>query len=343
MARTVIWFNRTFNHVRGALELIRAGDAQGRFSSLCTHPNPHFTGFLSADESELEPAQLEPQAYVDFCLALCERRGVGIFYPGHHAGVIAARRAEFEAMGVRVISVGNADALDALEDKARFYLSHAQDVVPGPDAICVRSHEEYSAACAILRARHGTIAIKPSIGVYGIGFRVIDDRRRALDHILKGVAYHVAVADLDRELLASGTFAPLLVMEYLPGHEYSVDCLASHGQLKVAIARRKEKATGAGQLIVDSAGILDACRALASRYSLNAIFNVQFKENAAGELRLLEVNARMSGGTAMACLAGPNLPYLAMQDALGELEDGDIPAIAYGLRVGEYHHAAVLR
>ena len=124
---------------------------------------------------------------------------------------------------------------------------------------------------------------------------------------------------------------------------HRLDCLASHGQLKVAIARRKEKATGAGQLIVDSAGILDACRALASRYSLNAIFNVQFKENAAGELRLLEVNARMSGGTAMACLAGPNLPYLAMQDALGELEDGDIPAIAYGLRVGEYHQAAVLR
>jgi carbamoylphosphate synthase large subunit len=342
MTRTLVWFNRTFNHVRGALELIRAGDAQGRFSTLCTHPNPHFTGFLAADDSEVEPTQLDAQAYVDWCLALCERRGVGIFYAGHHASAIAARQAGFEARGVRLVVAGNADALDALEDKAGFYASHAGDAVPGPETICVRSYEEYAAACATLRARHPMIAVKPSVGVYGIGFRVIDERRRALDHILKGIDYHVAATDLDRELQAAGTFAPLLVMEYLPGHEYSVDCLASQGELKVAIARRKEKGTAAGQVIVDSPAIQAACRALAARYGLNAIFNVQFKENAAGELRLLEVNARMSGGTAMACLAGPNLPYLAMKAALGELEDGDVPAIAYGLRVGEIQRAVVL-
>ena len=342
MTCTVVWFNRTFSHVRGALELIRAGDAHGRFSTLCTHPNPHFTGFLAADASELEPSRLEAEAYVEFCLDLCERRGVGVFYPGHHASAIAARHGEFEVRGVRLILAGSADALGALEDKAGFYRDHAQDAVPGPESICVQSHEQYSAASASLRARHPMIAVKPSVGVYGVGFRVIDESRRALDHILKGIDYHVAAADLERELQAAGSFAPLLVMEYLPGHEYSVDCLASDGQLKVAIPRRKEKGTGAGQVIVNSPAILDACRALASRYRLNAIFNVQFKEDAAGELRLLEVNARMSGGTAMACLAGPNLPYLAVKAALGELEDDDIPAIAYGLRVGEYQRAAVL-
>ena len=59
---TRVWFNRTFSHVRGALELIRAGDAHGRFSTLCTHPNPHFTGFLAADASELERLRAQRHA-----------------------------------------------------------------------------------------------------------------------------------------------------------------------------------------------------------------------------------------------------------------------------------------
>jgi len=342
MQRTIVWFNRTFNHVRGALELVHVGDTQSRFSTLCTHPNPHFTGFLAADQTELEPTGLDSRAYVNYCLNLCSRRDVRIFYPGHYAGAITARRAEFEDLGVRLISVAHHDILSSLEDKSRFYKAHAKDAVPGPDAICVRTYEEFVAACSWLRERYSALSIKPSVGVFGIGFRIIDDKRRALDHILKGIEHHVAAADLDRELKVAGTFPPLLVMEYLSGHEYSVDCLAVNGELKVAVARRKEKGIGAGQLIVDMPEIQNTCRRLTEQYGLNAIFNVQFKEDSEGRMHLLEVNARMSGGIAMACLAGPNLPYLAITEALGELDAEEISAISYGLRVGDHHHAAVL-
>lgn len=342
MVRTTVWFNRTFNHVRGALELVRAGDSQGRFATLCTHPNPFFTGFLSADQCEIERPVVDSQSYVDYCLELGERRRVGVFFPGHNVVAIMARAAEFKAKGIRLISVAKPDVLLALADKALFYDAHANDAISGPDSICVRTHDEYVAACRELKHRYPTLAIKPCLGVYGIGFRVIDYRRSALHHMLKGIEYHVAAADLERELKDAGQFQPILVMEYLPGREYSVDCLAVHGDLQVAIARRKEKGGRGGQVIVDLPEIQEVCQRLAKQYGLNSIFNVQFREDLVGRLRLLEVNARMSGGIAMACLAGPNLPHLAVQAAIGELDPKAIPATRYGLRVGEYLQAAIL-
>lgn len=342
MQQITIWFNRTFSHVRPAIELIHAADTEQRFRTICSHENPNFPGFSAASYSEREPADLDSDAYVDYCLDFCQRNQVDIFYPGRGAGAIALRRAEFAALNTRLILVADDAALTALEEKAQFYLDQANAEVSGPETIMVQSYAEYQQAHATLRSRHAALCIKPSVGVYGIGFRIIDERRKALDHILKGIDFHVASTDLDRELSSMQRFKPLLVMEYLSGHEYSVDCLASDGRLLVAVARRKERSTGAGQTIVDDPLIVRACERLALEYGLNAIFNVQFKEDGEGRLRVLEINARMSGGSAMACLAGPNLPHLAVLDALGELDQQHIPAVKHGLRVGEYRQAVVL-
>ena len=69
---------------------------------------------------------------------------------------------------------------------------------------------------------------------------------------------------------------------------------------------------GQGQTIDLRDDILESTRQLTAAYGLNGVFNVQFREGQNG-LGLLEINPRMSGGIAMACLAGPNLPYLALR------------------------------
>jgi hypothetical protein len=49
----------------------------------------------------------------------------------------------------------------------------------------------------------------------------------------------------------------------------------------------------------------------------------------------------MSGGIGMSCLAGPNLPYLAVLDALEGVDDEQIMPIKVGLRVGEVQQAVL--
>jgi len=59
-------------------------------------------------------------------------------------------------------------------------------------------------------------------------------------------------------------------------------------------------------------------------------------------LRVLEINPRMSGGIGMACLAGPNLPYLGLVVFDRGRDAACVPAIADGLRVGEMNKAVRL-
>jgi carbamoylphosphate synthase large subunit len=87
--------------------------------------------------------------------------------------------------------------------------------------------------------------------------------------------------------------------------------------------------------------ILESCHMLAEEEALNAIFNAQFRLSADGTLKLLEVNPRMSGGIAMSCMAGPNLPYLAVLDAFEGVNDGQITATNVGARVGEVRQAVL--
>jgi hypothetical protein len=336
-----LWFNKTFSHIRSAIALIREGDKGNTFRIICSHTNSHFEGFLEADEIALEPAGAIGQVYLAFCLDFCRQNNIHLFYPGKEAALIGANYGLFKEIGTTVISVGTQQALERIHNKALFYEKYQSAVVPTPDFAEVNSVESFTAAYGRLKVQHPVLSIKPAISVYGIGFRIIDEHRTALEHMLGGIDYHVALSDLQREFERVEDFKPLLLMEYLGGHEYSVDCLASNGQLRCAIQRRKNFESSGGQVIENRMDIFEACQRLAKDEALNAIFNAQFRVSSDGKLKLLEINPRMSGGIAMSCLAGPNLPYLAVLDALEGVNDDQIPEVKVGTKIGEVRKAVV--
>ena len=109
------------------------------------------------------------------------------------------------------------------------------------------------------------------------------------------------------------------------------------------MARKKLPQPGYGQVIEVRADIVESCAKLAADFGLSGMFNVQFREGQ-GSLRLLEINARASGGIGMACLAGPNLPYLALISFI-DGHQGFTPeqlAVRDGMRVGELGTAVAL-
>jgi len=108
-----------------------------------------------------------------------------------------------------------------------------------------------------------------------------------------------------------------------------------------AVARRKSAQSGSGQRIDQRDDILQATASLARAYGLNGYFNVQFRE-AAGKPRLLEINPRMSGGIGMACVAGPNLPYIALRGFADGFDRVEVAPVRNGIRVGELSQALEL-
>ncbi|MET0580910.1 MAG: ATP-grasp domain-containing protein, partial [Pseudoxanthomonas sp.] len=85
----------------------------------------------------------------------------------------------------------------------------------------------------------------------------------------------------------------------------------------------------------DNPLLLAHAQSLVERFGLNGMINVQFKEDAHGRPRLLEINPRASGGVAMSCLSGINLPYLALRGFVDGYDGLAIPPARFGQRVTE--------
>lgn len=336
-----VWFNKTFSSVGAAIRLIREADKVGDYQIVCSSTNPHSPAFLTAHESAIEPSGFHGQNYLAWCLDFCKTQHIGIFIPGKEASLISAERRQFEAQGTRVLCAASQAVLDLLHDKAQFYQSVRCNTPPA-DFYVVQTAKEFNEAYYKLRENHAKLCIKPSMSVYGLGFSVIDEQRSSAQLLLEGTQYHIGLEDLQRGFEAMQIFRPMLVMEYLDGHEFSVDCVGNNGELICAVARKKPLIAGPGQIIDTREDVLESVRQLTTAYGLNGCFNVQFREGQNG-LGLLEINPRMSGGIAMACLAGPNLPYLALVGFDRGFNHLKIPPISAGVRVGELTHAILLQ
>jgi carbamoylphosphate synthase large subunit len=329
-----VWFNRTFSSVYAAIKLIREADLDGRFHLIYSNANPHTTASQVAHEFHIEPTGMEVHEYIDWCLAFCRENRVDIFIPGKHSTALAGTHARFAAQGTRVLSAASEDTLELIHDKARFYASVDLARAPVADFRVFEDLAQFDAAYAELRQVHNTLCVKPSNSVFGLGFSILDEERSSAALLLAGTQYHIGLEDMRRGLAELGAFRTMLLMEYLDGHEYSVDCVGDQGRLVCAVARKKPMQAGRGQLIDMREDILEATARLTATHGLNGCFNVQYREG--GErLRLLEINPRMSGGIGMACVAGPNLPWIALSGFADGFDQVTVTPVRDGIRVAE--------
>ena len=227
------------------------------------------------------------------------------------------------------------------EDKARFYATIAPSVAPAPRFIAVRNASEFSAAVATLRADGCEVCLKPAASTGGLGFRILDDGRSDLRNLFGGENIRITTALATHILAQEEEFRPLLIMEYLSGAEYSVDCLAASGRLLCAVPRRKPSRIGGAQFLEDRTELISLSKRVAAAYELDGIFNVQVRY-LNGIAKVLEINARMSGGVYFACLSGVDLPAWAIALAAGTASPTDVPQPQFGIAVHQQYREFVL-
>jgi hypothetical protein len=117
-------------------------------------------------------------------------------------------------------------------------------------------------------------------------------------------------------------------MELLDSPEISVDCYKSK-QGFIAICREKIKDTRV-QRIYYNEEISKICEKIGDIFNFRFPFNVQFRvahneiSNKIENLRLLEINPRMSGGTYYSTLFDMNICNVCLCDVLNKVDEYDI-------------------
>jgi carbamoylphosphate synthase large subunit len=335
---TAIWFNQGFSGVRDALQMIREG-AGDRARLLASHSDAHSPVFDAADLGFIEPA-LKGAAYVDYCLDICRQQSVDLFVPQGGRKLIAARKAEFAAIGTQVALVADAKTLALVDDKARFYNVAMDAGIAMPWTREIGDADEFDGALAELGARGLPACVKPPIGVFASGFWQLDERQSLFSTLMDAESHVMSPAAMRVAIAAETTPVRLLVLEFLPGDEWSVDCVAKDGRLVVGVGRRKYERA---QLLEVDGPIFDIAAQAIKTFGLSGLINVQCRASADPEdLRLLEVNTRMSGGCLYTRYAGVNLPWLHVALELGWIDEADVPTPIGGAIVGPSAEARLI-
>ncbi len=309
-----IWLNRNYSTAVHLLEMLRNNPSSTPVRLFGSHVDAAAPMLTACDQRLPEPSPDEP-GFVEAMLQTCLRWNIDVLLPVAGQSLIAHRADEFSSIGTALICPP-AQAIDLLADKAATYRALPGSALVPPWRV-VRSAAQFDQAVDELDGwwtPDRPLIVKPTAGVGADGVRFLTRTEPGLASLLGPVGPSVGIATFRRALAAATDVPALLVMPYLDGPETSVDVLASGGRTLAAIPRSK---VGRQRVLGGDPVLPGLAAEMVEHFSLDGLVNVQFR-SFQGRPTLLEINTRPSGGLYQTALAGVNLPWAAVQLALGE-------------------------
>lgn len=334
MRKVTVWFNRGLSQTVHLIKGIRQSLQQGEeMRFICTHISADAAVAEVADKFEIEPTG-SAAAYVEWALEFAKREKVDVLIPHSYTIALSAACDQFAAFGCRVIVAGDAATISLLKSKSELYdvVREAGSLdIEIPPYTLAADLEQVMSALRAYKERFNTLCFKPVKGLGGHGFRIVSDLGDTYPHAHNGDFKPMTMADTEDYLFGESPLPEMMVMPYLNGPEYSVDCLAADGVLVKAVTRVKFPG-GIEELLDDCPDLIAQSAKLTELLGLTGLYNVQFLEADDGTRFLLEINARMAGGIHWGIFTDVLLPYWAIRLAAGTATAADIPEPKTGIR-----------
>ncbi|TCV94328.1 ATP-grasp domain-containing protein [Biostraticola tofi] len=235
-------------------------------------------------------------------------------------------RRQIEQTGTRVITGATSLATHQLaDDKLRFAELMAGYQLPVVPAILIEEAGELRRQLALRPFGDAAVCIKPVTGIYGMGFWRFDDNCSPMACFSSPEQRRVSPNIYLQILEQAPLTAPMMLMPYLPGPEYSVDMLVEQGRVIAAVGRRKQDGC---QYLENQGPAIDLARHCARILQADGLVNVQTRNDSRAKPVLLEINLRPSGGIGYTRHSGVNLPGLLTLRQLSLVTQSQAEAMA---------------
>ncbi len=280
-------------------------------------------GIGMVDKSyKIPPA--ESCSFIDEVLKICINEKVDVVIPlvTKELSVFSKNIKVFKINNIKV-QISKYESLQIANNKYNLMKFCKDHRVPSPIFYRVRSIEEFEEKAKMLGYPEKKICFKPPESNGLRGFRIISDSQNKMDNLLNEKPNNIYIGYDEFLQMAkdSNTFPELLLMEYLPGEEYSVDALVDNGKCYAVIPRLREKIkmgiSFAGTTVEDKE-IIKYSRKIVEKLKLHGNIGLQFKRDSNGLPKILELNPRVQGTIVLCTASGYNMVYNSVKLALGE-------------------------
>jgi carbamoyl-phosphate synthase large subunit len=278
-------------------------------------------GFYMTDKYYVVPPGDSPD-YISTMLDISKRENVDVIMPVSQQEFIplSKHRQLFEDNGT-IIACSGYDSMRIANDKGLFLEFLRARNLPCAEFYVPKTIDEFEQAVYKLGYPHKAVVMKPRISAGNRGFRILREDMDEKSLLLsKTDSAYASLSDMVR-VLKDGTFPDLVVMEYLPGEEYSVDLLAKEGKALIIVPKvRVEPLPGLSRIGVVRRNpeverlVSDVSQAFNFDYNIN----IQLKYSEKGEPLAYEINPRIAASVILCAAAGANLVYYGVKLALGE-------------------------
>jgi carbamoyl-phosphate synthase large subunit len=277
----------------------------------------------------------EHNEYLDHMREYCVSNEITAIIPQttREIEVLSMSHNFFKKAGCTVV-VSEKKAIELANNKVRTAALFKQLRLPYPEFYITHNREEMERAAYQLGYPENPVIVKPPTSNGSRGFRKIADEKWNVEKFLneKPSGDATRLEELI-EILSNGQWPTLMVSEYLPGKEYSVDCFRG-ANLAISIPRSRDviRSGISFQTRIDlRSDLVDYSNQAAEAIGLRYAFGFQYKQSSTGELKVLESNPRIQGTMVASLMSGVNVIWLGLKEALGqsphetpELRDGGV-------------------
>ncbi len=258
--------------------------------------------------------------YADAILDICIKEHVDVVIPIMSAELetLAKNADRFQKAGV-ALPISNLESLKIANNKLALLEFMRENGIPAPKFCKVNCVEDVDRA---IEAIGVPVVFKTTEGSGSRGMRIIDPSKSRFDILFheKPTSAYVTLQDF-KETLQEGDMPPMLAMEYLPGHEYTVDMLCDNGKVLYNLCRRGlnvQTSIILDGIVEDKPEITGLCAQVAEKLKLTGNIGFDVKERADGTPVIMECNPRATAGISEFTASGVNLLYLNVKRCLGE-------------------------
>lgn len=301
----------------GIIESLRRSDETIYIVGIDMQPDA--IGFHFVDKSYVVPRG-DSCNYISHLMKICEKEKINVIVPGSDEELLSISKArkEFDEKGIatlcshyRIVSTSN--------DKASMLKFLKEKNVPVPNFYLPQNIGELEKGAEYLGYPDKPIVVKPTVARGSRGFRIIKEQ---FDLFGNKESYFIKLTHLVQIIKEYKEFPKIVLMEYLPGEEFSVDALADNGKAIYIVPRKRVKAIGGPSQIgkiVRNEHVKNMVEKIIEAFGFNFNVNIQLKytKQFGGKPLVYEINPRISGTIIANEAAGVNLLYYGIKSAMG--------------------------
>lgn len=293
------------------------------------------------DIVRIVPPASDPN-YIDELLRVCKEEKVDVLIPGISQELpgLQEKKLAFESIGTKV-SVSDGEGLIIANDKIRLYQYMQANGFDTPKFTVIRSLNEFEYACKLIGYPDKPICIKIKDGSGSRGIRLIDPLKSRYDIFAgeKPNSFYTTYEDMYSVLKEAAPFPELMVMELLPGLEYSVDLLADHGKTLYIVGRESNVINASipqEATLAYNEEAYEISKSIVESLKLDGNVDLDFRFDDTGRPKLMEINPRLAATLSVIAAGGVNLLYLRVKQLLGE----ELPEAnpIYGVKLKRRYH-----